>query len=269
MLTWDKPNERYYEHGLDRGVLYIPGLAPIPWNGLTGFEEGSNGATSMHYRDGVVYLADADASDFSGKMTSIYFPNEFGKCLGIPEVTDGFHADNQKPKRFGLSYRSLIGNGGASDMFGYQIHLVYNCMAAVSPRSRKTLGGESSPVEFGFDIVCTPKKLAGYRPTAHYVIDTRTMSKSKVAQLETLIYGDGVTPSTLPEPGALFDLMNYGTGIVVRVHTNGTYTVEGSSANVYEIDSNSFQMKNINGVANPDGTYLISDGGTTDVIIEP
>lgn len=269
MLNWDAPDERYYAHGLDRGVLYLPGRDPIPWNGLTGFDEGvESSVTTMYYRDGVVYLADAEASDFSGKVTSIFWPPEFGECLGFPQVVDGLFVDNQKPKRFGMAYRSLIGSGTRGDMFGYQIHLVYNAMAAIGTRSRRTLGENIETMEFDFDLVCTPVKLAGYRPTAHYVIDTRNMSKSKIAEIENILYGDAVTPGELPDPQILFDLMNYGDAITVVVHTDGTFTVEGSAEHIFALDNHHFQMNNINGVDNGDGTYVISDGGSTDVIVE-
>lgn len=264
MLTWDKPDERFFEHGLDRGALYMGGAAPIPWNGLTSFDEGGSGNTSLYYRDGLIYLADAEASDFSGKLSALFFPDEFSQCLGIPEVADGLFVDNQKPQRFGLSYRTLVGSGETGDLFGYQIHLVYNCMATVEPRSRRTLGSDSAPTEFTFNIVCTPVKLTGFRPTAHYVIDTRHLDAATVADLENLIYGSG----SLPAPQVLFDMLNFGNAITVTVHTNGTYTVEGSNKNVYSTDYNIFQMDNINGVDNGDGTYVISDGGTTDVILE-
>lgn len=271
MLTWSKPNERYYEHGLDRGVLYIDGKA-IPWNGLTGFDEGGEaGDSSILYRDGVVFLADVDSTDFKGVMRSMFFPSEFGKCIGIPEVADGLFVDAQKPQRFGLSYRSLIGSGGVDDLFGYQIHLVYNCMASVAPRQRKTLGKDSDPVEFQFDISCTPVHLPGFRPSAHYIIDTRRMASGKIAQLEDIIYGDGVTEGQLPNMEDVYNLLNYGDALVYTVHTDGTYTVEGSGSNLMEIDDPSmghFLMKNVNGVDNLDGTYDISDGGETTVIIE-
>lgn len=269
MLKWDDPNERFYAHGLDRGVLYIPGLNPIPWNGLKEFDEGSSpGDTSMMYRDGVVYLADADAGDFTASLKAMFYPDEFGVCLGMPQVTDGMFVDNQKPKRFSLSYRSLVGSGTNGDMFGYQIHLVYNCIASIGARSRQTIGKDTDPVEFNFDIVCTPVKMTGFRPTAHYVIDTRNMAGSKVAELETLLYGDDVEPGVLPDPEAIFDLLNFGDAITVTVHNDGTYTVVGSNANVHSLTSKSFQMNNINGLDNGDGTYVISDGGNTNVIIE-
>lgn len=241
----------------------------IAWNGITGFDEGvESGATTIMYRDGIIYLADVDASDFSGRLTTLFYPEEFGECVGIPRATDGLYVDNQKPQPFAFSYRTLVGSGARGDMFGYQIHLVYNCMATISTRSRKSIGGASTPVEFGFDIVCTPVKLAGYRPTAHYIIDTRDMSDSTVAQLEAILYGSPTQAPRMPTPQELYDMMNFGDAITVTVHTDGTFTVIASNDNLQAIDDNHFVMKNINGSDNGDGTYVISDGGTTDVILE-
>jgi hypothetical protein len=269
MIIWDDPDKRYYQHGLDRGVLYKRDVDPVPWNGLISFDENNNGVTEMMYRDGVLYLADADPGDFSASLTSMMYPDSFGECIGIPKAADGLYVDNQKPQRFNLSYRTLIGSGTRGDMFGYQIHLVYNCMATIGQRQRRTLGGETAPAVFTFDIGCTPVKLQGFRPTAHYVIDTRGMSASIIAELEGILYGVGSTAGRMPTPTELYDMMNFGAGIVVRVdNLNDTYTVTASSDNLEELTPDSFIMRNINGTDNGDGTYVISDGGTTDVIIE-
>lgn len=269
MITWDEPNKRYYQQGLDRGVLYIGSAAPIPWNGLQNFDEGSEGTTELLYRDGKVFLADADASDFGGQLKSIMYPDQFGACIGIPKVADGFFVDNQKPKRFSMSYRTLVGSGTEGDMFGYQIHLVYNCMATIAPRSRQTLNGDANPVEFNFNVTCTPVKLPGYRPTAHYVIDTRGLSQSTIEEIEGILYGVGETPGRMPEPLELYEMLNFGSAMIFHVHNDGTFTVSGSSDNLEFVPPHSFLMSNINAVDNGDGTYLVSDGGDTDVIIDP
>lgn len=268
MLIWDDPDKRYYQHGLDRGVLYLPN--PIVWNGLISVDEGGEGSSEMLYRDGVVYLADAEPGDFIGSITAMMYPDAFGACIGIPKVADGLYADNQKPQRFDLSYRTLIGSGSRGDMFGYQIHLIYKCMATIGQRKRNTIGSDTQPVNFDFGIVCTPVKLPGYRPTAHYVIDTRFLSTDTVAELETLLYGtsDGVTPGRMPTPTELFELLNFGPAMIFTVHTDGTYTIEGSSENLEEVDINSFVQRNINAVDNGDGTYNVSTGGDTTVTIE-
>lgn len=266
-IVWNDPNERYYEHGLDRGVLYIPDKDPIPWNGLQSFDEGGSGSSTVYYRDGVVYLADADASDFSGKLSAIFYPREFSECLGFPEVADGLFVDNQKPKRFHLSYRTLVGSGTEGDLFGYQIHLLYYCMASIAPRSRKTIGDGTDIVTFDFDIVCTPVKMPGYRPTAHYVIDTRGMSPDVLVEIEGILYGTGDDPGHIIDPTELYELMNFGDAIKVTSYANGNFKVEASSSNIVMLDGSHFQLNNINSTA-PDvnGQYVISTGGTTTVV---
>jgi hypothetical protein len=267
-IIWDDPDKRYYQHGLDRGVLYISTLtSPVPWNGLISVDEGGEGTQEILYRDGVVYLSDAEPGDFVASIKSIMYPDAFSECIGIPKATDGLYVDNQKPTQFDLSYRSLIGSGSRGDMFGYQIHLVYNCMATIGQRSRNTIGDDTTPVEFQFDIVCSPVKLPGYRPTAHYIIDTRNMSASILAQVEGILYGVGATPGRMPTPTELFDLMNFGDAIKVTSYSDGTFTVEGSADNVFETDIDHFQINNINSTA-PDGAghYVISTGGTTTVV---
>lgn len=279
MITWDDPTRRFYQHGLDHGVLYIPGINAIPWNGLITANEGGEGTSEVMYRDGVVYLADAEASDHQMSVTSMMYPEAFGQCIGIPKVTDGLFVDNQKPKRFDLSYRTLIGSGSAGDLFGYQIHLVYNCMATIKQRQRNTIGKSTDPSNFEFDIVCTPVKMPGYRPSAHLIIDTRTLSPGKIAEVEGILYGVGSESGRMPTPTELFDLLNYGDMITVTVHDEKsigtvysvdiqTYTVEGSEDNVYGTDYNGFKVDNANAVNNGDGTWTVTDGPNTTVIIE-
>ena len=259
MITWDDPDQRYFETGVDRGVLYPTDGPAVAWNGITGFNESGNGASTLYYIDGQIYLADMDATDFSGKLKAFFFPEEFAVCVGIPEIAEGFYADNQKPKRFGFSYRSLIGSGTTGDMFGYQIHLVYQAMASISERSRKTLTKQPDPNEFEFDIVATPIKLEGIRPTAHFIIDTRHLDPESIAELEALLYGD---EAMLPSPETLFELMNFGE-IIYVTGTETTVNFKGKRSKVYLIDDKTLRVDGIDVVDNGDGSYTISDGSNT------
>ncbi len=263
MLVWDAPDERYFHHGIDRGVLYATGFGAFPWNGITGFDESGNGDSSIYYIDGRVYMADVDATDFRGKLTAYSWPEEFSTSLGFPEATDGLYVDNQKPKRFGFSYRTLVGSGLNGDLFGYQIHLVYKAMASISGRNRKSLNKTPDPMEFGFDIVCTPVALPGFRPSAHYVIDTRRLSDATVSELETILYGDDVVAGRLPEPQELFDLLNFGSAItfVTFVHPilGECWIASGSNANVHMTSPTTWEILNVDGVDHLDGTYDLYD----------
>lgn len=203
-LEWGKIDDRFFQQGLDRGVAYVAGSAPVAWNGLTGFEEGGEpGETTILWRDGRMYLAEKAASDFTGTLTALAYPRAMGKALGMPEVTPGFIIDNQRPQPFGLTYRTLVGNGGTEDPFGFQIHLVYNAVASMAPRSRQSINDSVNLVEFSFGIICKPVKLPGYRPAAHYVIDGRYIPNYLMNGLQDKLYGTASTAPTLPTPGEL------------------------------------------------------------------
>lgn len=268
-VGWDDPNDRYYQTGVDRGVLYPSGGDAVAWNGITGVEENSNGNSSILYIDGMVYLADVDPGDFEGTLTAFFWPDAFDECAGIPQATEGLYVDNQKPRRFSLSYRSLVGSGTQGDMFGYQIHLVYNAVATIGSRSRKTLSDKPTPMEFSFGLVCTPVKLPGFRESAHYIIDTRNLTPDAISELEDILYGTDTTAGRMPTPLELFDLMNFGDAIAVTYNVAaGTITYKAKSSNIVMTSPTEYQINNVNATA-PDanGQYVVSDGGDTTVTV--
>ncbi len=53
-LEWDKIGERFYETGVDKGVLYPFSEANkyatgVAWNGLSAVNENSSGESHLHY----------------------------------------------------------------------------------------------------------------------------------------------------------------------------------------------------------------------------
>lgn len=269
MIEWDAPNPGYYQHGLDRGVLYLPTRTEaLPWNGLMSVEEGSEApATSTIFRDGQIVLADVDPSDFSARVSALFYPDDLGPYLGMAEATDGFYVDNQKPKPFGMSYRTLVGSGTEGDMFGYQIHLIYNAILSISARQRKTINETIELTEFNFDMVATPKRLPGFRPSAHYIIDTRHMSPGVIKAIEGLLYGDDGGDGYLQDPIDIFELLNYDGSILVTHNVAAkTFTVEASQNNLTVHGDGTFTVTGLNAVDAPGDTYIISTGGDTTVI---
>lgn len=274
VIEWGNQDERYFQHGVDRGVFYDRdndnGKA---WNGITGVTESGNGSSTVYYIDGQIYLADVDATDFSGSLTAFDYPPEFAGCVGMPMIADGLFMDNQKPTRFGFCYRSLIGSGIAGDQFGYMIHLWYNCMATIGNKARKTLNANTTPMEFNFDLVAKPVKIPGFRPSAHLVLDTRTLSPEQLEGIERLLYGeigdDYVISPRLPDPIDLFEMIAYGDAIsVIHYVDDALIAISGNSGNVHMTDPDSYVVNNVNAVDNGDGTYDISDGGLTTVTEE-
>lgn len=259
-VDWDADHDRYFHQGVDRGVLYPRNANPVPWLGITGVEEASDSSASVLYRDGVIFYSSVDPGDYSGRLTTYWYPDEFAECAGIPAAAEGFHVDNQRPKSFNLSYRSLIGSGLTGDMFGYQIHLIYNATAQIGTRTRSTLTPEGTEIdELSFDLVCTPVQLPGFRPSAHYIIDTRTLSVERIAELEDILYGDGIYAGRLPAPETLFDIMKFGDEIIITQIGEHKYTIEGSAKNVKNVGNGKWELNNINAVDNGDGSHVLSD----------
>lgn len=258
-VGWGADHDRYFHQGVDRGILYPHGKGPVAWNGITGVNENSDSSPSVLYRDGIIFYSSVDPGDYSGSLTTFWYPDEFAECAGIPAVTSGFHVDNQRPKPFDLSYRSLIGSGTTGDMFGYQIHLIYNATAQIGSRTRKTLTDDGTEIdELSFDLVCTPVQLPGFRPSAHYIIDTRNLSAERLAELEEILYGDGVTSGALPKPSVLHDIIKFGDQIIITQIGPNKYKIEGSSSNVESLGGGKWALNNINAVDNGD-TITLSD----------
>ena len=76
-LTWDNTGERYFETGVDRGVLFVLRSGRystgVPWNGLTAVNESTSGAESNPvYADNMKYLNLISAEEYNDR--GIFIP---------------------------------------------------------------------------------------------------------------------------------------------------------------------------------------------------
>ena len=63
-------------------------------------------------------------------------------------------------------------------------------------------------ITFSWEVKTTPVNVAGYKPTATLVIDTRFADAEKVKQLEEMLYGkDNTADAKLPTPAEVIELM--------------------------------------------------------------
>lgn len=230
----------------------------IPWNGLTSIDENGTDAAKSYYIDGRPFLFLPQPKEYSASLKAYTYPDEFSGVMGLAEATDGLYLDSQQGDAFGLSYRTLIGDGLNGTEAAYKIHVVYNVTVAPQSMSWATVGNSISPTEFSWEIQAVPVPIEGYRATAHIVIDTRKMDPAKIAQIEAMLYGDDSTIASLPDPAELLDTLVYGDGIVIIDHGDGTWEAQGSFHNIYLIGDGIFQIDNVNAVDHGDGTYDIS-----------
>jgi hypothetical protein len=189
-IEWNKAGERFFETGVDRGVLY-PRLGPgVPWNGLVGVNESpTGGEIESLYLDGVKYADIAAGEDFEATIEAFHAPAEFAISDGQKYLSPGLSVTQQPRRPFGLCYRTLIGNDLVGADLGYKLHIVYNCTAAPTSRANKTLAGTAEPVTRSWAIKTVPPVSSTFRPTAHVVVDSTLVDPYLMEELETALYG--------------------------------------------------------------------------------
>ena len=204
LLKWDEVGERLYETGIDRGVLYpYDGAAAdstkvynngVAWNGLTGVTEKPSGAEATAlYADNIKYLTLMSNEELGLTVEAYTYPDEFAECDGSATLADGVTVGQQTRKRFGMSYRSRIGNDTDGTDKGYKLHLVYGCLASPSERSYSTINDSPEAQTLSWDVTTNPVDVAGKKPTAIITIDSTKANATKLAALEQKLYG---TPAT-------------------------------------------------------------------------
>lgn len=208
-LDWDAVGERYYEVGVDRGVLYV-GTAPgVPWNGLVSVnEEPSGGEPTPYYLDGVKYLNEASTEEFEATIEAYTYPKEFDQCDGTKTVSNGLFSTQQKRVPFNLAYRTLIGNDVDGVDHGYKIHLVYNALVSPSSRSNATMGESVDPSNFSWKITTQPISHAVAGLTSHLVIDSRDTPEALLEFIEFVLYGSDSSEPSLPNISAMHSLFS-------------------------------------------------------------
>lgn len=260
-LTWSDPGERYFETGLDRGVLYPNTGSGVPWNGLISLDEDASPGVNTYYQDGRPYLNVPVPKEFSGTLKAYTYPDIFAEIMGYAQVTQGMYVDSQMGDSFGLTYRTRVGNDLEGVDFGYKIHLVYNAVVGAPSASYQSMSNSISASDFSWGISTSPMPLEGFRPMAHLILDTRTMNPTELAQVEDLLYGTSSSAPILPTPQEVYDLLTVGDHIDIIDNLDGTWTAIGSAENVYLTGPGEFEIDNVNAVipgADGPGSYDVS-----------
>lgn len=223
-LAWNQPGERFFETGVDRGVLYLPDGRAVAWNGLTGVDDSDDRELKSFYMDGVKYLQSQTPGDFSAKLKAFTYPEEFDEINGTEEVLPGLSYHNQASKSFSLAYRTRIGNDQYGADYAYRIHILYNVMAVPDDLSFSTLSDSINLTEFSWTLTGVPKVIEGYRPTAHISIDSRKTDPVRLAEIEKVLYGTPTTNPSLPAIDDLTTAFEFADSLIVVDNGDGTWT---------------------------------------------
>ena len=205
-IVWDESGKRTYETGVRKGVLYLQDAQGaytkgVAWNGLTAVTESPSGAEpTALYADDIKYLELFSAEEFGATIEAYTYPAEFEKCDGSASLGTGVTIGQQDRATFGLCYRTVLGNDVKGSEFGYKLHLIYGAKAKPSEKGYQTINDSPEAITFSWEISTTPVNVAGFKPTACVTIDSTKIDADKLAQIETLLYGDVSTEAKLPLP---------------------------------------------------------------------
>lgn len=236
-LTWDDIGERFYETGVDHGVLYTPDQTGVygngvAWNGLVSITESPTGAEpNAQYADNIKYLNLFSAEEFGATLEAFTYPDEFMPFDGLAKPANGVFIGQQPRGVFGLSYRTLVGNDLEGEQHGYKLHLLYGCKASPSEKAYNTINDSPEAMTLSWEISTTSVSVTGFRPTSLLIVDSRTADPDKLAELEATLYGDTVAPK-LPTPDEVIAMFGGGTVLATgaTAGTPGSFTPTGATA---------------------------------------
>jgi len=150
------------------------------------------------------------AEEFAATLEAYTYPEEFAQCDGSIELATGLGGwvAQQPRKKFGLVYRTKLGNDVAGDALGYKLHLLYGCQASPSEKAYATINDSPEAITFSWEIATTPTNVTGFQPTSLIVVDSTQASANGLAALEDELFGDATSGvSNLPLPDAIKTLL--------------------------------------------------------------
>ena len=219
-LNWDQTGERKFELGVDKGVVYPfntatkkygPGVA---WNGLTSVSDSPDGGDPNDlWADNIKYGSLRAAETLGGTIEAYTYPDAFAILDGTMEAAAGVYLGQQKRGKFGLSYRTRVGND-ENDEAGYKLHLIYGCTASPSEKQYETVNDSPDAITFSWEFDTTPVNvdtdLNGVtpKPTASITIDSTKVAKDKLDAIEACLYGTDTEDAYLPLPDEIIAILN-------------------------------------------------------------
>lgn len=262
-MVWNSVGDRYFETGVDRGVLYLDGIAGVPWNGMVGMSESPNGGEATpYYIDGIKYSNQSSPEEFEGTLEAFTYPEEFALCDGTAYMAIGLFITQQKRRSFGFSYRTRIGNDVDGTDRGYKIHIVYNAMANPSEKDYTSISDEVEPTTFSWDISTTPVKFEdaafGVKYGSHLILDSRIVYPWAMRAVEAVLYGDNDNYGRLPSPREILDLFINNALLQITDNHDGTWTATGPDEAITLLNDGVFEIDWPSAVMIDADTYVIS-----------
>lgn len=211
-LVWDQSGERLYETGVSQCALYPMAAGAYPkgvaWNGITAITESPSGAepTAM-YADNIKYLDIVSTETYAATIEAYTYPDEFKSCNGESEIADGVVIGQQNRQKFGLCYKTILGNDTDGEDYGYELHLVYGGLAAPAEEAHNSVNESPEGMTMSWSVSTTPVEVPGKKPTATVTFNSVKVGEKVMKAIEDVVYGSTDKDARLPLPSELIELI--------------------------------------------------------------
>ena len=212
-LVWDQSGERLYETGVSQCALYpmVSGAYPkgVAWNGITAITESPSGAESTPmYADNIKYLDIVSTETYAATIEAYMYPDEFKPCNGESEIADGVVIGQQNRQKFGLCYKTILGNDTDGEDYGYELHLVYGGLAAPAEEAHNSKNESPEGMTMSWSVSTTPVEGPGKKPTATVTFNSVKVGEKVMKAIEDVVYGSSAAEARLPLPSELIELIS-------------------------------------------------------------
>jgi hypothetical protein len=209
ILTWNNSGERYFETGIEKGVLYIDDIPAKIWPGLTSVTINPlGGEVESNYFDGIKYQNIVSKQEFSCVIKAYSFPYEFNRCLGIKQIEhEGLNASQQTQEFFNVSYQTKIGNDTSGINKGYKLHLIYNAIPTISDNTFDSISNKITATPFSINVSTINPLISGSPVSSYRVIDSTKYSEEIMTQITDILYGTENMDARFPTPFELLTIL--------------------------------------------------------------
>ena len=135
------------------------------------------------------------------------YPDEFKSCNGESEIADGVVIGQQNRQKFGLCYKTILGNDTDGEDYGYELHLVYGGLAAPAEEAHNSVNESPEGMTMSWSVSTTPVEVPGKKPTATVTFNSVKVGEKVMKAIEDVVYGSTDKDARLPLPSELIELI--------------------------------------------------------------
>jgi len=216
-LTWHGPGEKIYRRGIQDVALFVfdPTAGNygegVAWNGITAVNENPTGADPTDlWADNGKYASFRSKEEYGCTIEAYTYPDpEWLPCDGIVLTAAGVRISGQTRSKFGLVYRTEIGND-MTENAGYEIHVAYGLTASPSSKDNTTINDSPEANNPSWECTSVPvpvSTMPGVRDTSLVVISSMDHTPAQMQALEDMLYGSTTDPATLLLPDEIDALL--------------------------------------------------------------